>query len=129
AAIPQSRQPTSAGPHAGSGNLACSGLILRLSFRGVRSTNPESRDSGFASSTRPGMTNAPFGAPSDAPFLTRCRDNLPPSLRGRDTAEFRRLALEQPAIDSPRPVGERGVGALLDDLAAIEHQDAVEAAH
>jgi Sulfite exporter TauE/SafE len=51
------------------------------------------------------------------------------SLRRRNTLKLRRLALEQPAIDSARPVGERGVGTLLDDLAAIEHQDAVEAAH
>src|SRR6267142_2711675 len=53
-----------------------------------------------------------------------------PSLfRRRDAGEFRRLALEQPAIDSSRPGGERGMGTLLDDLAAVEHQDAVEAAH
>src|SRR6266851_7975188 len=47
-------------------------------------------------------------------------------LRRRNAAELRRLPFEQPAIDSARAGGERGVGALLDDLAAIEHQNAVE---
>src|SRR5438128_2577894 len=33
-----------------------------LSFRGMRRTNPESRDSGFASSTRPGLTTLTYPA-------------------------------------------------------------------
>src|SRR6267154_6454908 len=65
---------------------------------------------------------------STARLMRRARDNAS-LFRRRDAGEFRRLALEQPAIDSPRPGGERGMGTLLDDLAAVEHQDAVEAAH
>src|SRR5262245_36925211 len=51
------------------------------------------------------------------------------SLRRRDLAELGRLPLEQRAVDAVRPHGERLVRALLDDLSAIEHQDAVHAAH
>ena len=43
--------------------------------------------------------------------------------------QFQRLALEQAAIDAAGLPGEHRVRALLDDLAAIEHQDAIEAAH
>src|ERR1700726_3429585 len=56
-------------------------------------------------------------------------DDLPFSLRRRHAIELGRLPLEQPAIDSPGPGGERGMGSLLDDLAAIEPQDPVEAAY
>src|SRR5882757_5960956 len=49
-------------------------------------------------------------------------------LRRRDAAELRRLPLEQPAIDAAGPRRQHRVGALLDDLTAIEHEYAVEAA-
>src|SRR5258708_7178221 len=52
-----------------------------------------------------------------------------PSPRRRDRCEFGRLPLEQPAIESARTNRERGMAALLDDFATVEHQDAVEAAH
>ena len=51
------------------------------------------------------------------------------SPRRRAAIELQHLPLEQPAIDSARAFGERGVVALLDDSAAVEHQDPVEAAH
>src|SRR5438046_226011 len=44
------------------------------------------------------------------------------SFRSRD--ELGRLSLEQAPIDAARARGERGVRALLDDLATVEHQDA-----
>src|SRR5712691_1769011 len=61
------------------------------------------------------------------PQMRTRNDLLSP--RRRSATKFRGLALEQPAIDSSRPGGERGMGALLDDLAAVELQNPVEAAH
>src|SRR4051794_5399853 len=49
------------------------------------------------------------------------------SFRGRD--EFGHLPLEKAAIDAARPRRQRGMRALLDDPADVEHQDAIEAAH
>jgi hypothetical protein len=43
--------------------------------------------------------------------------------------ELRRLALEQAAIDAAGSRRKRSVGTLIDDLAAIEHQNPIEAAH
>src|SRR5260221_12930828 len=51
------------------------------------------------------------------------------SLRRRNPVEFRRLALEQSAIDAAGTRSKRRVAALLDDLAAVEHENAIEAAH
>src|SRR5512140_2431410 len=51
------------------------------------------------------------------------------SFRCCDASELHDLTLEQAAIDSPGLAREHGMGALLDDLAAVEHQDPVEAAH
>src|SRR5438045_9055351 len=46
-----------------------------------------------------------------------------------DGSELRRLKFEQPAIDTAHTNGKRGMGALLDDFTAVEHQNSVEAAH
>src|SRR3954454_1740825 len=46
-----------------------------------------------------------------------------------DRSELRRLKFEQPAIDTAYTKGKRGMGALLDDFTAVEHQNSVEAAH
>src|ERR1700688_5139809 len=61
--------------------------------------------------------------------FTRAKRDAPPLFRRRDGGEFRCLALEQTAIESARANGKRGMGALLDDLAAVEHQDGGEAEH
>src|SRR5262245_1741113 len=61
-----------------------------------------------------------------------CQDNRPSTTRHKSLSrrdELGGLQLEQAAIDAARARRERSVGALLDDLAAVEHQDAVEAAH
>src|SRR5262249_45747343 len=66
-----------------------------------------------------------FPAPGQREFRpSTTRHN---SLRRRD--ELRGLPLEQAAIGAAGAHRQRFVGALLDDLAAVEHQDAVEAAH
>src|SRR5262249_1933237 len=44
-------------------------------------------------------------------------------------SELDHLTFEQAAIEAACPRRQRLVGALLDDLAAVENQDAIEAAH
>src|SRR5437868_5669732 len=67
------------------------------------------------------------------PLAARRRDFRPVaarhSFRCCDTSELHHLALEQAAIDAAGLAREPGMRALLDDLAAVEHQDAIEAAH
>src|SRR6202048_2493195 len=48
-------------------------LYSLSSFRGLRSRNPESRDSGFDASRRPGMTASPSIIDHDRPDLDRTR--------------------------------------------------------
>jgi hypothetical protein len=60
------------------------------------------------------------------PRSPQCRSRL---FGRRDASELRRLALEQATIDAAGSRGKRGVGTLFDDLAAIEHQNTVEAAY
>src|SRR5450631_3313807 len=116
----------------GSFRVPCIGLIRRAAGQvTLQRANCilRSEDTVFDSSRYIGLRTAievhrrPLGiccVPSfrGAPGTRRERRAALP--RRRNAVEFRRLPLEQPAIDSPGPGGERGMGALLDDLAAIE---------
>jgi len=50
-------------------------------------------------------------------------------LRGGHARELGGLPLEQRTVDSVGTRNQRRMGALLDDVAAVEHQDTIEAAH